>query len=82
MKKMYYILREYFDCHDNQAHILMGLALTLIAGPALAWAFMIGVEAAQMDMFGIRGRVRDTVMDLIDDGIGVTLASIVLKFFQ
>jgi membrane glycosyltransferase len=73
-------LRAWSERHDTAAHIIMGFALTLLFGPWLAGAFMLGIEADQINVFGLRDRVKDTLDDLVADGIGLLIAMMILKF--
>lgn len=56
-------------------HALMGVVTVLISymafrHPYEAIVFMIVIEAVQWDTIGIKGRVLDTVIDLLADAVG------------
>ncbi|MFQ5638666.1 MAG: hypothetical protein ACE5IR_11805 [bacterium] len=60
-------------------HIFLGFLATFISlqlwkTPMPAVAVMLTVEAVQIDVFGIDGRVVDTFHDLAMDGVGLFLS--------
>lgn len=56
-------------------HALMGVVTVLVSylmfrHPYEAIVMMIVIEAVQWDAFGIKGRVLDTVIDILADAVG------------
>ncbi len=70
-------IREYFNKHDKQGHFLLALILSL-----WGWQYsaitMATVELVQVDILGIQGRERDTILDLLADAMGIW-AGIIIK---
>jgi len=56
-------------------HVLMGVVTVLVSylmfkHPYEAIVMMVVIEAVQWDSIGIKGRVLDTVIDLLADAVG------------
>ncbi len=74
--------------YDKLAHLLLSFFLVFIFhGLGLIWGvfnfahaitFMICIELTQIDAFGIKGRIQDTLLDLLMDGVGIGLGLILL----
>lgn len=75
IKKIY----DWFERHDKISHFLMafGFCFTDFIFPGkgiyISVGIMIAIEIYQIIRFGIKGRVKDTVLDLVADAIGIGL---------
>lgn len=67
-------LTEFSNKHDKIAHGVLAFGLTKYFGWRFAAGFMLSIEATQGDIFGLRGRYKDTAVDLLANGFGIFLA--------
>lgn len=77
--------------YDKLAHFLLAFLLVFIFhflgylwipfNFSHAITFMICIELTQIDAFGIRGRIKDTLLDLLVDALGIGLGLILLGIF-
>ena len=81
-------LVEFSNNHDKVAHYILALIMFwLFVGLGLLWCkfnwshsitFMVCIELVQIDIFGISGRVRDTLLDLVADTLGILTGLLML----
>ncbi len=67
-------LEEFSYKHNRITHLILGCAITQKFGWKFAAGFIIAKEATQIDIFGIKGRYKDTFLDFVYYSIGATLA--------
>ncbi len=66
-------LTNFSNKHDKLAHLFLSYGLTKYFGPKFAIGFMLSIELTQIDILGIKNRYKDTALDLLFDGIGITI---------
>jgi len=75
MKKIY----NWFQRHDKFSHFLMAFGFCLLADLFIGYAIyisagiMIAIEIYQIFRFGIKNRIKDTLLDLLADAAGIGL---------
>jgi hypothetical protein len=60
--------------HDKLAHFVLGYVLAEKYGWKFALGVSLGIEASQIDVFGIKGRYKDTFLDMAAYSAGVSIA--------
>lgn len=86
------MLQDIRKKYDKWLHFILAFALVFIfyfMGEIFwdafnfshAITFMVCIELTQIDAFGIKGRVVDTILDLFVDGLGITLALLLYNIF-
>lgn len=86
---LYMILREWSERNDKQAHVLLGIILTLFFSwlnsfvSLFNWTHAITglfvVEGTQTWIFGFR--IKDTLLDLLAGIVGVLIGLIIVMLF-
>jgi len=71
-------IKKLSDKYDYVAHFLLALFVFLVvflikSASALPFTtgFMLAIELTQIDIFGIKGRIIDTIKDIIFDALGI-----------
>ena len=75
MIKWYLKLQNAPGQWDKVQHFL--LAFILAFNPTIALTALVTIELVQIDIFGIKGRVKDTILDLVADLLGFIIGRIV-----
>ena len=83
------LIKSLREKYDKLAHFLLAFFLVFIFyglhslwnmfNYAHAITFMVCIELTQIDAFGIKGRIKDTLLDLLVDALGIGLGLILLK---
>ena len=63
---------NWFQKHDKFGHFLLAWLLCYF-DIYFAVGFMLAIEATQIDIFGIKGRWKDTMFDVVFDVLGFGL---------
>ena len=75
IKKVY----DWFQKHDKISHFLLAFFFCLLADSFIGYAIyisagiMIAIEIYQIFRFGIKNRIKDTLLDLLADAAGIGL---------
>lgn len=85
-------LQDFADKHDKIAHFLLAVVLTVAFELAhqIWWGFnwshaitfLVCIELTQIDIFGIKNRIQDIVLDLLADGTGIVFGLLLIKIVR